>query len=294
MTRVLVVKILRDIWVGLIVVCALLFLFEMLWARVTYVIAGDLVKLAPIAQFLPEIEKTIFKGPGQIIKTIMGGERVDIRRVLDMYSIGFVHPVVQIILVIWAVGKGSGAIAGEIDRGTMELLMAQPVPRRTLILAHFTVDMMVLPLLCLSIWLGGVTGLYFVDMLNPADEFLRVNPFLILPALVFHALLVFSLSGVSLWFSAAGRFRYRVLGLTVLGALLMFLTNILGQLWDAIQYSRFLTVFYYFDPQTIILDRRWYADPLLWFKLSVLLGLGITGYVMALRTFCRRDLPAPL
>ena len=49
---------------------------------------------------------------------------------MDMLSIGYVHPLVQIIFCIWAVGRASGAVAGELDRGTMELLLAQPLSRR--------------------------------------------------------------------------------------------------------------------------------------------------------------------
>jgi len=35
-------------------------------------------------------------------------------------------------------------VAGELDRGTMELLLSQPVPRNRLILAHFLVDLTVI------------------------------------------------------------------------------------------------------------------------------------------------------
>ena len=48
---------------------------------------------------------------------------------MDMLSIGYVHPLMQTIFCIWAVGRASGAIAGEMDRGTMELLLAQPLAR---------------------------------------------------------------------------------------------------------------------------------------------------------------------
>ena len=43
MTRILVKKLLRDVRFGLIVVALLLFLFELLWARVTRTVSGDLL-----------------------------------------------------------------------------------------------------------------------------------------------------------------------------------------------------------------------------------------------------------
>ena len=47
---------------------------------------------------------------------------MNLDRAMDMLSIGYVHPLVQTIFCVWAVGRASGALAGELDRGTMELL----------------------------------------------------------------------------------------------------------------------------------------------------------------------------
>ena len=62
----------------------------------------------------------------------------------------------------------AGAVSGEIDRGTMELLMSQPVPRNRLILAHLIVDAAVLPL-ALAFFLGTQFGLAVVgDFARPS------------------------------------------------------------------------------------------------------------------------------
>jgi ABC-2 type transport system permease protein len=63
-----------------------------------------------------------------------------------------------------------------------------------------------------------------------------------------------------------------------------------------------LTVFYYYQPQQIILNGRWTVDvlagqggsPVPVNVLAVLFGVGAVGYLVALWAFCRRDLPAPL
>ena len=83
-----------------------------------------------------EIEKVVFDGPGKIMRTLIGGEEITLDRAMDILSIGYVHPLMQTIFCIWAVGRAAGAIAGELDRGTMELLLAQPVRRSRVILAH--------------------------------------------------------------------------------------------------------------------------------------------------------------
>jgi ABC-2 type transport system permease protein len=89
----------------------------------------------------------------------------------------------------------------------------------------------------------------------------------------------------------------------VLITLLQFLINVVGQLWDAVAPLRPFTVFYYYQPQQIIREHRWTVDlgavwggghPLSVNVLVVLLAVGLVGYGLALWTFCRRDLPAPL
>jgi ABC-2 type transport system permease protein len=133
---------------------------------------------------------------------------------------------------------------------------------------------------------------------------LEVNPGAFGPALWNIAALLFAVSGYTIWISAAGCFRWRVLGLAVFLTLLQFLVNLLGQLWDVIAVLRPFTVFYYYQPQQIILQRRWTVDlgdawnggqPLLAVNVvAVLTAVGVIGYGMALWTFRRRDLPAPL
>jgi len=74
--------------------------------------------------------------------------------------------------------------------------------------------------------------------------------------------------------SAAGRSRNRVLGLAVLVALLQFLVNLIGQLWPPMEWLRPLTVFYYYQPQPMILHAEWYAEAGIWLRLAVLAAVG--------------------
>jgi ABC-2 type transport system permease protein len=323
--KTLVAKLIRDIWLPLVVVLVLLLAFECLWAKVTQRIVGQLSpffiglaqaqKLSPIA-----IEEQIFRGPGKIMQTLMGGEHIKLDNAMDTLSIGYVHPLIQTLFCIWAIGRASGAIAGELDRGTLELLLAQPLPRYQLVLGHLVVDLLTIPLLCLSLWAGTWLGTWLVSPIEISPEDVRLFPFLgqvqldpetlqlhpaaFAPGLVNVAALLFAISGYTLWMSAAGRFRWTVLGAAVLVTLLQFFINVLGQLWDAIAFLRPFSVFYYYQPQQIVLHQKWTVDlgtvwnggePLLAVPvLAVLLTVGSVGYLMAMWTFCRRDLPAPL
>lgn len=323
MMRVLIRKQLRDLRLPLLVVCLLLIGFQCLWVKITQRIVGQLVPFftaLAAAQHLPQltVAEKIFQGPGKLMQTLMGGENIQLDRAMDMMSVGYVHPLMQTLFCIWAIGRASGAIAGEIDRGTMELLLAQPIPRYRVILAHLCVDLLTIPILCLSLWAGTCLGNLLVGpitidstemkvfpiapQINP--EALAVNPAQFGWGLWNVGALVFAVSGFTMWLSARGRFRGRVMGLAVLLTLLQFIVNVVGQLWDTVAPLRPFTVFYYYQPQQAILGQDWTVNvgsfwnggqPVFALNvLVVLLSVGLIGYLLALRAFCRRDLPAPL
>jgi ABC-2 type transport system permease protein len=317
----LVRKLLRDVRVPLVVVALLLAAFQCLWAKVSQ---RTVTEISPVFSTLAAragtnqkaIESVIFGGPGKIAQTILGGESVHFERAMDMLSIGYVHPLMQIIFCIWAIGRASAAIAGEIDRGTMELLMAQPLPRGAVILAHLIVDAIVIPILCLSLWAGTILGCRLVGPFTANTEMLKQFPFMVKvdesllhvdpwafgPTLWNVGGLLFAISGVTLALSAAGRFRNRVIGLATLIFLLQFLVNVIGQLWEAVTWMRPFTVFFYYQPQQVVLTGIWTVSPAATWGggpdavnvLAVLFGIGAAGYALALAIFTRRDLPAPL
>jgi ABC-2 type transport system permease protein len=295
MTWCLVRKLLRDARLALVVIALLLAAFQCLWAKVSERISGAIItSLQKIGVTVADIKNVVFEGPGKIIETLMGGEMIHIDRAQDMLSVGCVHPLIQAIFCIWAVGRASAAIAGELDRGTMELLLAQPLARARLVLAHFIVDLITIPILCLSLWAGIWLGTWLVGLWDAQRPDMRVDPWAFGPSLMNMAVLLFALSGYTMWLSACGRFRGRVLGWAVLLTLVQFMVNVVGQLWDVLAPLRPFTVFYYYQPQQIILNGDWADDVHVWQRLGVLLAVGAVGYLGALWTFSRRDLPAPL
>jgi ABC-2 type transport system permease protein len=293
-TLALVRKLLRDIRTAWIVVMALLCGFQVLWARVAHRISAELLAaFQGLGVPVDALRNIIFQGPGQIVQALMGGGDVRIDRAPDLVSISYVHPLTQTALCVWAIGRAAGAIAGEIDRGTMELLLAQPLRRTQVIVAHLLVDAITIPVLCIALWLGTLVGAWLAGFIG-IEGALRVDPVDFLPAMLGVAAFLFAVSGLTMALSAAGRSRNRVLGLAVLVALLQFLVNLIGQLWPPMNWMRPLTVFYYYQPQPMILHSEWYGEADVWLRLGVLVVLGVTGYVLALWIFCRRDLPAPL
>jgi len=298
MILVLLRKLLRDIRIAWIVVAILLFLFQILWSRIAQRTTDLIGQFSAMGIDAKKLEGMVLQKndfPGRMVQSIIGGENIEINRAGDFMSISYVHPLVLTVLSIWAIGRAANAIAGEIDRGTMELLLAQPIRRTQIILAHLCVDLIVCPTLCLAVWIGTYCGTWWMGLQTAELEMLRVDPYRFPPALICMLGLVFAISGLTMWISSMGRSRALVWGWAVSIFLAMFLINVLGQIWsEQMEWLRPFTVYYHYLPQDMIKSDAWYSNGNGWKHITVLIGMGMLGYVAAWFTFTRRDLPAPL
>jgi ABC-2 type transport system permease protein len=134
----------------------------------------------------------------------------------------------------------------------------------------------------------------------PDPKLMEIDRWAFGPPLLNVAALVFAVSGITIWISANGRFRWRTVGVAVLVVLVQFVINVVGQMIESVNFLRPFSIFYYYQPQHIALHHDWgmTLEPLgLNVKVPVLLVLfavGGAGYLLAWRDFRRRDLPAPL
>lgn len=323
MTWILIRKLLRDVRPALLIVSFLLFAFAGLWVKITQRVTTE---ITPFFNLVAKragsnreaFEKVLFRGPGKVSQAVLGGADLQFQEPNDFLAVGLLHPVVLILSSVWGIGRAAGAIAGELDRGTMELLLSQPVPRNRLVLAHLLVDGVCIPILCLSFFAGTQFGLWAVGpfvvdytaaqelniplLIPDQPEVLPVSGMPQLAALANPAALIFALSGITMALSAAGRSRTKVMGFALLIAVLMFIINVLGQLWDTVGFLRPFSVFYYYQPQKIMIRGDWSVNlSEVWPGVDVvipvvgmLIAIGVIGYGIALRVFVRRDLPAPL
>lgn len=331
MTFILVRKLLRDSRPALIAVCLLLFFFAAFWVKITQRVTTQIV---PMARLISQpfgnakvLESVFVRGPSKVSQAALGWGEMNFDNPTDFLAIGLLHPIVLVMCLVWGVGRAAGAVAGELDRGTMELLMSQPVPRNRLILAHLIVDCVVLPALCVSFFLGTQFGLWAVGPFVPdyallddaAKESTLIQGLIQrIPrdptplevsgrgeaiGLVNTLALMFAISGMTLALSSVGRSRWKVIGYAVLTVIVMFVANTIGQLWEPAGFVRPLTLFYYYQPQRAMIDGDWMVDlnkswdlgrPVLVPAVGVLFAVGVIGYAFALRAFSRRDLPAPL
>lgn len=296
MSLTLFLKILRDLRWPLLGAGFLLTLFEGFWVKITDRFSNEVIPAILKSIPLGDLKTILFAGSGKVFQAILGGEAVDLSKTGELLSIGYVHPLPQTILMIWALGRGTSAIAGEIERGTMELLVSQPIPRWKIVTSNLMVDMVTIPTLALCMFLGTYIGTTLVPLNN---SLLDPTPLDLTPywrGIVLATGFGFAMSGVTYAISSMGRSRWRVLAWTFGIILAMSILNLLGQLWDTLGPWRPLAIHYYFQPQYAILKDQWTlaVAGVQVNALAVMFGVAGLGYAFALWRFSQRDLPAPL
>jgi ABC-2 type transport system permease protein len=209
------------------------------------------------------------------------------------------HPIVLLLCVVWSFARGSDVVSGELGRGTLEMVLAQPVSRLRVLLVNSAVTVLGAAGLALMAWLGTAAALQLVEFEETVDRRLFA------PAALSLFALMFFLIGITSMVSSADRYRWRTLG--IVGGFyaveaIVRLVALLAPGWERLSY---VTFFAAFNPQAYV------GNPELawtWIDVqsggawrlgglggqAVLIGLGLAGFVGAGIIFSKRDLPAPL
>src|SRR5665811_2441817 len=177
------------------------------------------------------------------------------------------------------VGFTGRSIAGEVDRGTLALTMARPIPRTNVYLARLVGLVILIVLFAVSgpiaTWLGLVIA-------KPSGD-VGISQLATLGALC--GLLAWSVGGLTLMVSAASNTTGRVVGWATGFLVVSFFVDYFAELWSVLEPIRPLSIFWYFDTTATIVDG---AVPVK--SMLVLGGSGVIGVVIGWRIFERRDL----
>lgn len=260
---------------ALLAACTLL-MFVFNWL---YVWVSSQVKLGALQEFiasLPEGFQNLSGVPVQDVATVAG-----------RIALGYVDPVILVATAVWGIARGSDVVSGELNRGTMEMLLAQPLRRISVLVVHAIVTLGGAAIIALAAFLGTAAGLATVTLERPVETWLFIAP----------AVNVFAMgsyvAAIATLVSACDRYRWRTVGLVGGYYVLSMICEVLGKMVEWLGWLRYFTFLAAFEPQPMVShpERAW--------QLSlehngVLLGLAAVAYVVAAVVFCRRDLPAPL
>jgi ABC-2 type transport system permease protein len=267
---------------------SLLLMFVFHWLRVWITSQVSLAELRMFLRALPAFLRQLSPVPIEQIATSVG-----------RIAVSYDDPIVLLLVTVWAIARGSDAVSGEIGRGTMELVLAQPVRRLTVLWTQATVTTVGAGLLAASAWLGTATGLATVQLEEPVQAQIFV------PAAINLFGLTFFLAGLTTLVSSPDRNRWRTISLVGGIYIVEMIFKVVGMTAIGWRWLNYLTFFTLFEPEPLALDaqKAWswrVAVPNGGMELAglgfdaLLLGMGLACYGLATVIFCRRDLPAPL
>lgn len=196
-------------------------------------------------------------------------------------ALGLVHPFSILLLGIVAIGYPGTAIAGERQRGTLEVLLAKPVSRRTVYLTSWIAGAVFLALL-LALELGMNVASSIVTGVGPDLAIGNV------PLVWLNAWVLF-LAFMSIAFAASVSFDRLppALGVPLAIVLVFYLADAVGSIWPDAAWLRDWSLFDLVKTQRILGEGGLSSD------LLVLLAIVVATMGYALVRFPRRDLAAP-
>jgi ABC-2 type transport system permease protein len=196
-------------------------------------------------------------------------------------ALGFIHPIAVGLNLVFALGFAANAIAGERQRGTLEVLLARPLSRRRIYATNALAAALFVAVTVAALGLGAVLGAAAtgnLDQLGVAQ----------LPFVWVNGLLLFgSFAAIALATSVSFDRLAPAIGISLAVVLVSYFLDVIGDLWPDAKGLQPFSLFHYFDARAALL-----GDPI-WSDLAVLGGVVVVAVAYALIVFPRRDLAAP-
>jgi len=212
-------------------------------------------------------------------KMIIGDQFFSTLSIEGAGGFGLNHPVVLTIMIILLTGITSKHIAGAIENGTMEMLLSLPVRRTNLILRIWTISIIIIFFLVILALTGIFSGVMIFDNINSefTEKILRIGINLFFLMMVF---LSFSLM-ISTFMKESGK----AVSISAITILVFYFIDILSSLWKPIEFFRPFNIFYYYQPQKLLVGQRTLTD-----NLPVLIILSFIFLLISLWQFKKRDI----
>ncbi len=211
------------------------------------------------------------------VRVFLGEELVANLSARGFLGFGWVHPFPLILLAAWVVRVAAGALAGEMGRGTMDLVASRAVRRSAQVTAAALAVGAGAAVIAAAGWAGTALGL----ALRPLPGVRALD---LLPVAAMSALLSAGAGAVCLLVSAARREGGAAISWCAGLLACSYVLDYLARVWTTIASLRPLSSFRYYEPQRILREGVASAD------VAVLAAVGAAGLLLAYAVFARRDL----
>jgi ABC-2 type transport system permease protein len=196
------------------------------------------------------------------------------------------HPFFLILVSIWSLARGSAAVAAEVERGTMDLLLSRPVSRSAYLASQVVVALAGLAVLAVGLTAGGSIAVRYNTLRVPPDPWSLFQPAINLAALGLP------IYGYTLLTSSGDHVRWRPTwigsSLTLAGfiAYVIAMVPVFSEMWWRPWLER-ISIFMAYNPVEVMTKGETLAP-----HLAILAGVGAPCIVLAFLVFAFRDLPA--
>jgi ABC-2 type transport system permease protein len=221
-----------------------------------------------------------------------GGGRLEFMRAMGVQTTSasimmtfWNHPLIMLLLSIWTIGRGSAAVAAEIERGTMDLILSRPVARWTYLASQILFAMVGLAILAAALFVGTSVALHFNFLSEPPTPSILIRPALNLAALGLP------IYGYTLLASALDHARWRptsIGSVLTLGGMIAYVISMIPVFQDSTwkPWLERVSIFKLYNPIELVADGNTFG-----FNLPVLAAIGTGFILLAFVAFAVRDLP---
>ncbi|MCH8152666.1 MAG: ABC transporter permease subunit [Planctomycetes bacterium] len=268
MNRGLLIKSLREVWIATMLFALALMVLEAIFAYVLPTFADQ------FSTFLLQLEFA-----QRMLQALLGTDIGDQIGPDVFSSMAWVHPVVLAIIAAHATILSTRVPVGEIDRGTIDMLLGLPVSRWGV----YRCELVVFLASGLVVIGMGLAGNQLGARLLESKPPLAVQPLLVVVINLFC--LYFAIGGLG-WLVASLSDRWGKAVAVVFTILVgSFLLNFLAQVWPLAEPVSFLSVLNYYQPMLILRDGGWPVTDMV-----VLTVLGVGLWLAGGLCFARRDI----
>ncbi|MEX0616372.1 MAG: ABC transporter permease subunit [Candidatus Woykebacteria bacterium] len=180
------------------------------------------------------------------------------------------------LLIIFTVAAGSGAIAGEEDKGTLDLLLANPIPRFQVVVEKFILMILTTAILSSITAISLIIGTQSIGM--------DVNPMRIVDVMISVSLLALAFGSISLALSAATGSRSIGIGISASLAVISFFLYGLSPIVNFLKdYQKFSLSYYYSENNPL-------KNGLKLEHMAVFIAVTLVFLLISIVSFQKRDL----
>lgn len=238
-----------------------------------------------LTSFLPQLEEGLsqvlaaFPFFRTFIQALLGEDLGENINPLNLQAIIWVHPTVLALLWAQEIIFCTRVPAGEIDRGTIDLLLSWPVSRRRIYVSETIVWLCTGVALCSMMLAGHLIARHF----TPSTIELPIKRILTVLANLYC--LYLAVGGLAFAISTACDQRGHAMAIVFTIVLISFLMNFLVQFWQPIAWMAPLSILHYYQPAEILANGN-----ILWAKMFSLVIVGAASWLAGLEIFARRSI----